>query len=158
MTTVDCDTLGEPLPAALAPYRSPNPDERLIARVVLYRGEMVPVELPPAAVALVDAHKRGVRVEVLLDKSQRTEKYSAADFLAHAGILTRIDAQHKIAHNKVMVIDGAVVITGSFNFTKGAEYDNAKNLLVIRSKELAAQYTRNWEAHAAHADPYEGRR
>lgn len=111
----------------------------------------------PIAKALVDAHKRGVRVEVILDKSQRTEKYSSADFVAHAGIPTRIDAQHRIAHNKVMVIDGSVVITGSFNFTKGAEHDNAENLLVIRSKELAAQYTRNWEAHAAHADPYEGR-
>jgi phosphatidylserine/phosphatidylglycerophosphate/cardiolipin synthase-like enzyme len=106
----------------------------------------------------VDAHKRGVRVEVILDKSQRTEKYSAADFLAHAGIPTRIDAQHRIAHNKVMVIDGAVVITGSFNFTKGAEHENAENLLVIQSRDLAAQYTWNWEAHAAHADAYEGRR
>ena len=93
----------------------------------------------------------------VLDKSQRIEKYSSADFLAHAGIPTRIDAQHRIAHNKVMVIDGAVVITGSFNFTKGAEYDNAENLLVIRSQALAAQYTRNWEAHAAHSEPYTGR-
>ncbi len=40
---------------------------------------------------------------------------------------------------------------------KGAEHDNAENLLVIRSKELAAQYTRNWGAHAAHSEPYEGR-
>jgi phosphatidylserine/phosphatidylglycerophosphate/cardiolipin synthase-like enzyme len=112
----------------------------------------------PIAKALVDAHTRGVRVEVVLDKSQRTEKYSSADFLAHAGIPTRIDAQHRIAHNKVMVIDGAVVITGSFNFTKGAEHDNAENLLIIRSKDLAAQYTRNWEAHAGHSELYEGRR
>ena len=111
----------------------------------------------PIAKALVDAYRRGVRVEVLLDKSQRTEKYSSADFLAHAGIPTRIDAQHRIAHNKAMVIDDAVVITGSFNFTKGAEHDNAENLLVIQSKDLAAQYTRNWEAHATHSEPYEGR-
>jgi phosphatidylserine/phosphatidylglycerophosphate/cardiolipin synthase-like enzyme len=111
----------------------------------------------PIAKALVDAHKRGVRVQVLLDKSQRTEKYSSADFLAHAGIPTRIDAQHKIAHNKVMIIDKAVVITGSFNFTRGAEHDNAENLLVIQSKNLAALYAENWEAHAAHAEPYEGR-
>jgi phosphatidylserine/phosphatidylglycerophosphate/cardiolipin synthase-like enzyme len=111
----------------------------------------------PIAKALVDAHKRGVRVEVILDKSQWTEKYSSADFLAHAGIPTRIDAQHKIAHNKIMVIDGAVVITGSFNFTRGAEYDNAENLLVIRSQALAAQYPRNWETHAEHSEPYMGR-
>ena len=43
----------------------------------------------------------------------------------------KIDAQHAIAHNKVMVIDGATVITGSFNFTKRAENANAENLLVI---------------------------
>jgi hypothetical protein len=38
------------------------------------------------AKALMDAHRRGVRAEVILDKSQRTEKYSEADFLQHEGI------------------------------------------------------------------------
>ena len=61
----------------------------------------------PIAKALVDAHKRGVKIEVILDKSQRTEKYSSADFVLHAGIPTLIDAKHAIAHNKIMVIDGA---------------------------------------------------
>ena len=107
--------------------------------------------------ALVDAHKRGVRVEVILDKSQRTEKYSAADFLAHAGIPTRIDPQHKLAHNSIMVIDAGVVITGSFNFTEAAEHDNAENLLVIRSRGLAARYAESWDAHAVHSEPYTGR-
>ena len=72
----------------------------------------------PIAKALVDAHKRGVHIEVILDKSQRTEKYSSADFVQHAGIPAYIDAEHAIAHNKVMVIDGQTVITGSFSFTK----------------------------------------
>ncbi|MGO8697674.1 MAG: phospholipase D family protein [Limisphaerales bacterium] len=75
----------------------------------------------PIAKALVDAHRRGVKVEVILDKSQRTERYSSADFVAHAGIPTYIDAVHAIAHNKIMVIDGYEVLTGSFNFTKAAE-------------------------------------
>ena len=86
----------------------------------------------PIAKALVAAHKRGVDVRVILDKSQRTEKYSSADFVAHAGIPTWIDAQHAIAHNKVIVIDGETVLTGSFNFTKAAEEHNAENLLVSR--------------------------
>src|SRR5262244_3963004 len=42
----------------------------------------------PIARALVDAHRRGVQVQVILDKSQRTEKYSEADFLQHEGIPT----------------------------------------------------------------------
>jgi phosphatidylserine/phosphatidylglycerophosphate/cardiolipin synthase-like enzyme len=108
----------------------------------------------PIAEALVKAHKRGVKVQVILDRSQRTQKYSSADFLVNAGIPTRIDAAHAIAHNKVMIIDNEVVITGSFNFTKAAEEKNAENLLVIRSKELAAQYARNWHGHEDHSELY----
>ena len=111
----------------------------------------------PIAKALLEAHKRRVKVEVVLDKSQRTEKYSEADFLVNVGIPVRIDSQHAIAHDKVMVIDGATVITGSFNFTKNAEANNAENLLVIRSPELAAKYAANWKVHADHSETYLGR-
>ena len=111
----------------------------------------------PIAKALIEAHKRGVKVQVILDKSQRSEKYSSADFVAHAGIETLIDAKHAIAHNKIMVIDGAVVITGSFNFTKAAEEKNAENLLIIQDTALAARYIENWKVHASHSEPYEGR-
>jgi phosphatidylserine/phosphatidylglycerophosphate/cardiolipin synthase-like enzyme len=111
----------------------------------------------PIAKALLDAHKRGVRVQVILDKSQRTEKYSSADFLANQGVPTMIDAEHAIAHNKVMIIDGETLITGSFNFTKAAQTQNAENLLIIRDQALAAQYTQNWEVHRQHSQPYIGR-
>ena len=111
----------------------------------------------PLAKALLDAHKRSVQVQVILDKSRRTEKYSSADFLANQGVPTMIDANHAIAHNKVIVIDGEVVITGSVNFTKGAQEKNAENVLIIRDKALAAQDTRNWPVHAHHRQPYVGR-
>jgi phosphatidylserine/phosphatidylglycerophosphate/cardiolipin synthase-like enzyme len=108
----------------------------------------------PIAKALVDAHKRGVSVEVILDKSQRTEKYSGATFLANSRIPVYIDAAHAIAHNKVIIIDRQTVITGSFNFTKAAEEWNAENLLVIRSRELAKIYAENWQRHREHSEPY----
>ena len=94
---------------------------------------------------------------MILDKSQRTEKYSSADFVSHAGIPTLIDDKHAIAHNKVMVLDGQTVITGSFNFTKAAEQNNAENLLVIRDKTIAEKYTANWRAHAEHSERYAGK-
>ena len=53
--------------------------------------------------------------------------------------------------------DMAGDITSSFNFTKNAEENNAENLLVIHDKALAGKYTENWQAHAAHSDPYAGR-
>ena len=109
----------------------------------------------PIAKALVDAHRRGVKVQVILDHSQRTEKYSEADFLKNSGIPTLIDSRHAIAHNKIMIIDDCVVVTGSFNFTKAAEEHNAENLLVINDPVLARQYVENWHAHERHSEPYE---
>jgi len=108
----------------------------------------------PIAQALVDAHRRGVDVEVILDKSQRTEDDARAKLLLDAGIPVRIDAAHAIAHNKVMIIDGHTVITGSFNFTKAAEERNAENVLVVRERALAEQYGANWQQHKAHSQPY----
>jgi phosphatidylserine/phosphatidylglycerophosphate/cardiolipin synthase-like enzyme len=105
----------------------------------------------PIAKALVEAHKRGVKVAVILDKSKADEKHSEAAVLVGNGVPTLIDGRHVTAHNKVMVIDGQVVITGSFNFHRHAEEENAENLLVIRDKGIAAKYTANWKAHAEHS-------
>jgi phosphatidylserine/phosphatidylglycerophosphate/cardiolipin synthase-like enzyme len=111
----------------------------------------------PIAKALLDAHTRGVQVQVILDKSQRSDKYSSADFLANQGVPVVIDANHAIAHHKIIVIDGELVITGSFNFTNAAQEKNAENMLIIRDPVLSARYARNWGAHRQHSQPYVGR-
>jgi phosphatidylserine/phosphatidylglycerophosphate/cardiolipin synthase-like enzyme len=105
----------------------------------------------PIAKAIVEARKRGVDVRVILDKSNASRAYSGATFLEHANVPVLIDAQHAIAHNKVMIIDGQTVITGSFNFTKAAEQSNAENLVLIHNSAIAEQYVQNWSTHAAHA-------
>jgi phosphatidylserine/phosphatidylglycerophosphate/cardiolipin synthase-like enzyme len=109
------------------------------------------------AKALVDAHKRGVHIIIILDKSNKSQKYSAADFTFNMGIPTYIDAEHAIAHNKIMIIDRETVITGSFNFTKAAEERNAENLLILKNKELAKIYIDNWNRHRKHSEEYKGR-
>jgi phosphatidylserine/phosphatidylglycerophosphate/cardiolipin synthase-like enzyme len=105
------------------------------------------------AKALLEAHKRGIHVEVILDKSNRTANYSSATLLSNVGIPVLIDAEHPIAHSKIMLIDDGVVLTGSFNFTTRAER-NAENLLVIRDKALAAKYLATWTEHAGHSKPF----
>ena len=104
----------------------------------------------PIAKALVDASRRGVKVEAILDKSQRKATYTGATFLKNEGIPVWIDDKHAIAHNKVMVIDEDIVITGSFNFTKAAEEKSAENLLIIRDASLAKIYLTNWKKHQEH--------
>lgn len=108
----------------------------------------------PIEAALVAAHKRGVKVRVIVDRSQTVALGTASGPLAIAGIDVYIDAKHQIAHNKTMVIDDEIVITGSFNFTRQAEIGNAENLLIIRDASLALKYSENWHGHQAHSQPY----
>jgi phosphatidylserine/phosphatidylglycerophosphate/cardiolipin synthase-like enzyme len=111
----------------------------------------------PIAQALIRAHKRGVKISAVLDKSNRGRKYSAATFLKNMGIPVLIDDQHAIAHNKIMIIDNRVVITGSFNFSKAAEDKNAENLLILDDlPDLTRAYQQNFQQHLSHAVPYLG--
>jgi phosphatidylserine/phosphatidylglycerophosphate/cardiolipin synthase-like enzyme len=94
--------------------------------------------------ALVQCHARGVRVEVIMDRSQSSARGSELTKLKAAHIPVYIDRVHKIAHNKILIIDWETVITGSFNFTANAEDDNTENLLVLHDKAPAERYLSNW--------------
>ena len=69
----------------------------------------------PIAEALLDAHKRVIDVEVVVDKSQATARYTAATFLADQGVPVRVDSRYAIMHDKFLVVDGLIVEEGSFN-------------------------------------------
>ena len=94
---------------------------------------------------LIIAKNRGVAVSVILDKSQKSQRYSASRSLLNHHIPVWIDYKPAIAHNKVMIIDGKEVITGSFNFTQAAQNSNAENLLIIQDAALAKHYMENWQ-------------
>jgi phosphatidylserine/phosphatidylglycerophosphate/cardiolipin synthase-like enzyme len=105
--------------------------------------------------AIVRAAERHVEVVLILDKSQKSERYSSLTFFTNHHLAIRVDSAHAIAHNKIMLIDGRTVITGSFNFTKAAENENAENLLVIHdAPSLYAQYERNFQHHLDHSPTY----
>ena len=71
--------------------------------------------------ALVDAHRRGVRVEVLADDRQdRLLEGSVLPDLVRNGIAVWLDPQQSSAHNKVMIIDAgtpAAVHPGGTGFS-----------------------------------------
>lgn len=98
----------------------------------------------PIAEALVRAHENGVRVLVLVDKSQMKEKRSRVRMLKSAGIDVWVDVMPGIAHNKVMIIDQQMVLTGSFNWTNAAEYRNAENVIFIKEPKIVRYYNENW--------------
>ena len=94
--------------------------------------------------ALINAQMRGVKVRVLLDRSNLKQKFSKLHELQQAKIDVGIDKVPGIAHNKVIIIDKKKVITGSFNFTAAADKRNAENVIVIEDQELAESYLQNW--------------
>lgn len=98
----------------------------------------------PIIHALIAAKQRGVQLDILLDKSNVNQPYSGVHDLEMNEVPFLVDYQPAIAHNKVMIIDDHVVITGSFNFTKNAQARNAENALIIDSPELASFYEKNF--------------
>ena len=93
---------------------------------------------------LIDAANRGVKVKALLDSSNFSETRSVVQDLRNAGVEVIKDKIHGIAHNKVIIIDGHKVLTGSFNFTEAADKRNAENLMLIDDPYVAHQYFMNW--------------
>lgn len=104
---------------------------------------------------LIAAHRRGVAVRVIFDREQADQNVSLDEKLAEAGIPVFYDSPAKgKAHDKVMIIDGRTVITGSFNFTLAADESNAENMLVIRDRPaIAAAYQRHFADRLAAARP-----
>ena len=99
--------------------------------------------------ALVAAHRRGLAVTVIVDKISMHQRGEGVSAILAAGIPVFVDRKPHIAHNKVIVIDDATVITGSFNFSMSAQCCNAENLLVVRSPALAAAYAANFARRKA---------
>ncbi len=96
----------------------------------------------PITKALIDAHKRGVKVQAIIDKSpgSRSRTWDLID----VGIPTYIELRSGKSDNKVLIVDGTTVVTGSFNFTEHAGKKNRENILILKSGELARLYAANW--------------
>ncbi len=111
----------------------------------------------PIAEALEKAFNKGVDVKIIADRSQRKSSASLINELANKGIPVWIDKSVTIAHNKVLIIDQKILISGSYNLTNAAEYRNAENILFIQSKELTKQYKCYWQERKEASTPIDNR-
>jgi phosphatidylserine/phosphatidylglycerophosphate/cardiolipin synthase-like enzyme len=103
---------------------------------------------PKIGKALLDAKKRGVDVAVIVDEDHNGNRKGAstvAGFLKENGVRVMVATAYKIQHNKVVIVDGETVQTGSLNYSRSAENANAENVLVIQKcPALAAAYLQDW--------------
>jgi phosphatidylserine/phosphatidylglycerophosphate/cardiolipin synthase-like enzyme len=148
-----------PLPAnaTIEAYFAPGPDcsaalvREINAAGKIIRGQFYELTDSDVGDALRGAHARGVDVQIILDANAAKAKYSQSGPLARAGIPTFADGAHPIAHNKLLMIDGQTLATGSYNPTNNAK-KNAENLQIQKHlPDLVAQYVANWSEHLAHS-------
>jgi phosphatidylserine/phosphatidylglycerophosphate/cardiolipin synthase-like enzyme len=96
--------------------------------------------------ALINAKSRNVTVEVVFDQSEIAPS-SMYWTLRTADVLVRNCTNTSgLMHNKVMVVDGYIVLTGSFNWSNEAEKYNNENLIVIDSAYVASQYEADFQS------------
>jgi phosphatidylserine/phosphatidylglycerophosphate/cardiolipin synthase-like enzyme len=89
---------------------------------------------------IVDLHNNGVDVKGVFEDQENSEKYSAYFPMKKAGIDVRIDSNPALMHNKITIIDGEIIMTGSMNYSANGNTRNDENLIIIKSKEIAALY------------------
>ncbi len=94
--------------------------------------------------AIVDAHDRGVLVRGVFEKFQRS-KWSEYEKLMENNISVKWDSNPKNMHHKVFIVDGEIVVTGSFNPTKSGDTKNDENVLIIHNREIAAMFVSEFE-------------
>lgn len=89
----------------------------------------------------IDAEwKEGLEVRIISDNDQMDGKGSDVQYLANQGIPVKIDTADGHMHNKFAIIDGELLMNGSFNWTVGAAKANYENVTVSNDKDLVAQY------------------
>jgi phosphatidylserine/phosphatidylglycerophosphate/cardiolipin synthase-like enzyme len=103
--------------------------------------------------ALTRARKRGVDVRLVADKRTPCERNSGIAELAVAGTAIWIDYSVPIAHAKTIVIDDALTLMGSYNWTRNAAR-NSEDLNLVSSQQVAAAYAAQWQTRRALSRPF----
>jgi phosphatidylserine/phosphatidylglycerophosphate/cardiolipin synthase-like enzyme len=130
-----------------------SPDDSAEGRLVeLVRGAQESVDflafsftLDSLRRALLEDAARGVQVRGVIEADQATNAGSELGALREAGLDVRLDGNDRNMHHKVIVVDGSLVITGSYNFSTSAEENNDENLVVLHSPELASLFLIEFE-------------
>jgi mitochondrial cardiolipin hydrolase len=100
--------------------------------------------------AILDAHRRGVAVRIVSDDEKALDEGSDIPRFRAAGLPVRLDRSPFHMHHKFALFDGALLLTGSYNWTRGAARDNQENFITTPDRRLisafAATFERLWQS------------
>jgi mitochondrial cardiolipin hydrolase len=95
--------------------------------------------------AILDAHHRGVAVRIVTDDDKAEDLGSDVKRFEQSGIPTRVDRSPFHMHHKFAILDGQTLLTGSYNWTRGAARDNEENLIVTTDPRFLTPFERTFE-------------
>lgn len=95
--------------------------------------------------AVLDAHGRGVRVRIITDNDKASDLGSDAEQFLQAGVELRVDRSEFHMHHKFAVFDNALLLNGSYNWTRGAAANNEENFIVTSNRRLVAVFSKVFE-------------
>ena len=102
---------------------------------------------------LVKQSRRGVDVGGVFESRNATSSHSEIHRLYCNGIDVRVDGNSANMHHKVFIIDGKIVVTGSYNFSNNSENSNDENLVFLSNHDIAETYQEEFEKVWAEAYP-----
>ena len=99
--------------------------------------------------SIIKAHDRGIAVRVITDNDKQFDDGSDIARMVRAGVPTRFDPDTDHMHHKFAIVDGQRLITGSYNWTRGATR-NHENVTVLSDDALieafSGEFDRLWSA------------
>jgi phosphatidylserine/phosphatidylglycerophosphate/cardiolipin synthase-like enzyme len=104
---------------------------------------------PALARALEEAFQRGVQVRLLLDRNKFEADRTTRQLLAKASFPARLlrgrEGRGSKMHHKFALLDSAVALAGSYNWTLESETENFENLLILRAPEQVQRFQAEFE-------------
>jgi len=92
------------------------------------------------AAALIARHRAGLLVRGVIEARNIADRGADFEMLRDAGIDVQADGNPYMMHHKVMILDEAIVVTGSYNFSLSAANVNDENVLILHDPAMAADY------------------
>ncbi len=97
------------------------------------------------AESILEAHARGVAVRIITDNEKAFDQGSDVERLQAAGVQLKVDQTPFHMHHKFALVDRQLLLTGSYNWTRGAARDNLENFIITSERRLVEPFLEVFE-------------
>merc|ERR1719320_1478173 len=95
--------------------------------------------------AILSEFRSGVRVRIISDNDKANDRGSDINKLVMAGIPVKVDKTDVHMHHKFAVVDGSLLINGSFNWTRSAQSRNFENVVISNNRRMVSHFKKHFE-------------